>query len=200
LIEGLNSRYRELVDQFKNYTAEQRNVTSVGNAIIAFPISVKPTAITHQNGVKRQLQENHGGQSSDNLGTNKQEKQRCPHCKMRNHTLENCWFQSPEKRPPKRPKIEAYSTFTIVRELPVMQPTGKCPLLGPALLAFDGTVSTFATASDCPYFSAQIWHYIGKNDDGKPSKYSMGTIISKPKSIRLWHRRLGHLGLKRPKT
>ena len=45
LIGGLNSRYQELINRFKNYTAEQCNVTSVGNAIITFTIpSAKPTA------------------------------------------------------------------------------------------------------------------------------------------------------------
>ena len=47
------------------------------------------------------------------------------------------------------------------------------PLLGPALLALDGTVSAFEKTSDFQYFSAQIWHYIGKDSDSKSAKYSM---------------------------
>jgi hypothetical protein len=122
LIEGLNSRYRELIDRFKNYTAEQWNVTSVGNAIITFTIpsanipSAKPTAganmIVHRNVNKRKYQESQDKKSHNNLGAQNQEKQRCPHCKMRNHKPENCWFKYPEQRPPKHPKIEAYSTST----------------------------------------------------------------------------------------
>jgi len=50
------------------------------------------------------------------------------------------------------------------------------PLLGPALLAFDGTVSTFEKAGDFQYFSTQIWHYIGKDSDGKSAKYSKAMI------------------------
>ena len=74
LIEGLNSRYRELVDRFKNYTAEQWNVTSVGNAIITFTIpSAKPTAganmIVHRNGNKMNYQESQDRKSHDNLGS-----------------------------------------------------------------------------------------------------------------------------------
>jgi hypothetical protein len=117
LIEGLNSRYRVLIDRFKNYTTEQWNLTSVGNAIITFTIpSAKPTAVVnmiiHRNGSKRQDQENQGEQNCDNLSAKNQEKQHCPHCQMGNDKPENCWFKYPEKRPPKRPKIEAYSTST----------------------------------------------------------------------------------------
>jgi hypothetical protein len=44
------------------------------------------------------------------------------------------------------------------------------------LLAFNGTVSTFEKAGDFQYFSTQIWHYIGKDSDGKSSKYSKAMI------------------------
>ena len=119
LIEGLSSRYRELVDRFKNYTTEQWNLVSVGNAIITFTIpSAKPAAAAnmtvHRNGTNfKRRREGQGVQNYDNMKTKNQEKQRCPHCSMRNHKPENCWFKYPEKRPPKRPKIEeAYSTST----------------------------------------------------------------------------------------
>ena len=32
---------------------------------------------------------------------------------MGNHKPENCWFKYLERRPPKRPNIEAYSTSTV---------------------------------------------------------------------------------------
>ncbi|KAN0067696.1 hypothetical protein V8E54_014261 [Elaphomyces granulatus] len=41
------------------------------------------------------------------------------------------------------------------------------PLLGPAVLTFDGTVSMFEKHGDNQYFSVQVWHYVGKNNDGK---------------------------------
>jgi hypothetical protein len=47
------------------------------------------------------------------------------------------------------------------------------PLLGPAVLTFDGTVSMFEKHGDNQYFSAQVWHYVGKNNDGKSPRYSM---------------------------
>ncbi|KAN0066898.1 hypothetical protein V8E54_000034 [Elaphomyces granulatus] len=71
------------------------------------------------------------------------------------------------------------------------------PLLGPAVLTFDGTVSMFEKHGDDQYFSAQVWHYAGKNNDGKSPRYSMGTIWCRIPPTPRWRNfnlpRAGHL-------
>ena len=71
------------------------------------------------------------------------------------------------------------------------------PLLGPAVLTFDGTVSMFEKHGDDQYFSAQVWHYVGKNNDGKSPRYSMGTIWCRIPPTPRWRNfnlpRAGHL-------
>ncbi|KAN0067640.1 hypothetical protein V8E54_014205 [Elaphomyces granulatus] len=72
----------------------------------------------------------------------------------------------------------------------------SAPLLGPAVLTFDGTVSMFEKHGDNQYFSVQVWHYVGKNNDGKSPRY-MGTIWCRIPPTPRWRNfnlpRAGHL-------
>ncbi|KAN0067827.1 hypothetical protein V8E54_014074 [Elaphomyces granulatus] len=71
------------------------------------------------------------------------------------------------------------------------------PLLGPAVLTFDGTVSMFEKHGDNQYFSAQVWYYVGENNNGKSPRYSMGTIWCRIPPTPRWRNfnlpRAGHL-------